>query len=957
MFSFLTNKKFHLLLMILGMFFFLLWCLYDTTIVHGQEYYRLSLQNRIRKIETTSGRGEITDVKGKPLAVNEIGYAVELNSSLIPADQFNDYCIRLYDFLNKQGEKQQEFPIHPVGGEFKYRFDTEIEDWLERAGYDRNWSARQVFEYERNSYLIDPGLSDYEAMKLLNSKSVYLPISTIDLRFTQEIEKENFLKSYELDPGVSAAEAFQAIREIRSYRIPAGLSDEDAYKVMIYRHLIRDKGYLRYEPIVVAPDVSRETSVLVAERGYEFPGLYPTFTTKRIYPQHDLTAHIVGYLGRIATEGEVAYYVDQLGYNPNQMIGKSGIESVEEERLHGTSGYKYIEADVSGRYIGEVDPETYGLETVKATRGKDLKLTIDTEFQAKMKDVLARAVESMRKGELVRSPFGDYKHDALANVESIAAVMVDVKTGAVLGSYSYPSYDPMLFMNGLTDEDWKQLNPSNPRNPIAARPLIDMTTMMAVQPGSTYKMITGYAGLLRGLDPYQKLYDDGFIEIGGKTFGCWLWNQHRGKHGPIDLMRALQESCNYYFYCIGNGKDYYRDVPLNFTMDSMGLISTSKLFGLDAPSGVEVPETVLGVPQVDRKKETSEVLLRERLESVLPQFIAPERIDTHAKLQTLIDVIVSWADENPERNEIIDRLMELGSSEEYEVTAKLAELIKYDYFNLMSWYEGDTMNLAIGQGEHAYTPMQMARYVAMIANGGYPIELTYVDSVDGVPNAKNASVTESFDPDDQLRFVRQGMRDVVTNPNSYIDNLFKKFPIEVAGKTGTAEKEGRIPPENEAENINTNLAQLAPEVRLEDLELETTAVLKERAEEMTALEKQVEELRRSGKDPEKLEEILHRFGQALSLERLNRGDAMREALKRLSSKTLSDEEINRFRATYDSFAWFVGFAPYENPEVAFAVMIPQGNSGLYAAAVSRELLTAYYGLQPETTPEKEEGKP
>lgn len=952
MYKFISNRYLHVFVLLVLVFSLLTYALYNLTIVNGEKFFGLSLEQRIKKLEVPAERGEIVDAKGNVLAYNEVGYSVKLNSSLLPQDSFAEQCIKMYDFLKNRNEKQVEFPIYIENGEYKYRFDESIKEWLKLSGYEENWSAREVFEYEKAAYFIDKNLSDYEAMKLLNSRAIYLPISTIGMKFTDQISKEAFLESYGLGPDTSAKEAFQAIRNTKSYRIPEGMSDEDAYKVLIYRHEIRNQGFLRYEPMVVAPSVSLETSILISERGHEFPGLYSDFTTRRIYKTSDLASHVVGYIGRISNQSEIDYYVDEKGYNRNDFVGKTGIEYVYEEMLHGQTGYKYIETDVYGKYVGEVDPAVHGLKIHENSKGTDLKLTINLDFQQKLKNILKKNIEDMQKGAKVTTRWGTHKFRDLPNVETAAVAIADIKTGKILGAYSYPSYDPMVFMDGISKDDWASLNPTNSRNPISARPLLDLTARMAVQPGSTYKMATAYAAMEQGLDPYSQIFADGHIEIGQRTFGCWLWNQHRGRHGWTDLRKAIRDSCNYYFFCVANAYDYYHKQPLNYAMDNNILVESSRRFGFDKSSGAEVPEVIMGIPDVEHKVQTALAMLKVNLDVLLPQYFDEKLLATAEKRQAIVKEIMSWAEENPPRSEIIDRLLKLGSNPDYLVTEKFADTIKYDYFNMMEWYEGDTMNLSIGQGEHAYTPLQMLRYTAIIANGGYPVELTYIDSINGVPYEKNKNLV-SFDERGLLDVIKEGMYLVVNDPGTFINEVYKNFPVKVAGKTGTAEKEGRIPPLDEVEYLLSNLQWVAPEISVDELEAETTRILKTRSEEMSKMEHELHELEESGASEEEVEEMHHKMSEVLNLDRLNKGDAMREAIKNLTGGRVKDEDIDKFRPTYESFSWFIGYAPYDNPEVAFAVLVPQGGEGHNASVIARDILAAYYGMD-EPLPEEKD---
>lgn len=942
MLNWLRDRKNHVSIAFIIIFVLLGVSLYDLTIVHGDEYYEKSISNRIKKIELEAPRGEILDRNGKLLATNKIGFTVELNSGLIPAEQFSEIAIKMIDFLNEQGESHIEFPIFIENGVYKYRFDENIKDWLLSNGYDETWTAKEVFEDIRSANYIDEALSDYEAYRILFNQGKYMPISTAKMLFLDEIYKTTFLKMYGLEADISASDAFKKIRSRSEFRIDEKYSDEDAYKILIFRHTIKEQGYLKYEPIVVSPSVSKETAVLVQEKGFDFPGLSIVYDTIRTYPNTTSAAHILGYMGKIATEAEIETYVKQLGYKQNQIIGKTGIEGVYEEALRGINGYKYIEVDVYGKYVTDVDENAYGLDEQGSVAGKDITLTIDLDLQRVLETSLEKALFCLQTGTTYESPWGNYQYSKYANAETAAGVVIDVKTGEVLASASYPSYDLNLFSTGISQEDWNALNPVNKRNPLAARPLYNSAMMMSVQPGSIYKMMTGYAALREGLNPYQKLYSDGYVEIGKQRFGCWYWNDYGGKHGPTDFFKAIEVSCNYYFFNIANGKDYYRNMPLNFKMNPTIMTEYSKLFGLDEKTGVEISEVSMGLPQPEKKKKTIEALLTNQLYAIAKNYFPEEIVADEEKLKAVVDEIVSWSDENPGRGAIITRLLELGSNPDYFITEQLADIIKYDYFNLMKWYESDTLNLSIGQGDHTYTPIQIARYIATIANDGYLNELTLIKKIGDTEIKKNAGTVESFDTDNSLDVVRQAMRQVISGTQSSVSSIFKNFPIPVAAKTGTAQKEGLIPPLDEVAYLTEYLSEIAPNLNIEEVEAKTIEIIKLRSEEMAQLEKERDEAtteEEKAAKAAKLEDLIQR-------DYLNKGTAMRSAIKALSNDTLTDDQINQFRLPYDNYSWFVSFAPYENPEIAVVIFIPQGGQGYYSAPVARDVYAEYFKLTP-----------
>lgn len=949
--KFLKDKKVHILIMLTVLFSFLAYSLYNLTIVMGEYYQKRSVSNRVKQIETVPKRGQILDRNGEVLATNDVGYSVKINSGLIPADRFNDIAIELYTFFNERNEKQLEFPIYYRNGQFGYTFDDNVKRWLKHNGYAEDYTAKQVFDDMRSANYIDKELSDQEAYRILYNQGKYLPISMRQMKFLEAIYKKNFLEMYKLEETISAKDAFKVIRETRGFGIPETMSDEDAYKVLVLRHAIKEKGFYKYVPITLATGIKAETAVTIQERSYEFPGVYVDYETVRHYPYEATAAHILGYLGPIATEAEIEKYVDGLGYNRNQIIGKTGIEGSFETSLQGKSGYKYIEVDVYGRYVGDVDENVYDLEVKKPKAGEDVYLTIDLKLQKKMEEVLENGLKAIREGSEYKSPWGNYRYDPYPNAQTAAGVVVDVRTGEVLAMASYPSYDVNLFAKGISQESWNSLNPVNKRDPLVARPLYNSATMMAAQPGSVYKMMTGYAAMEQGLNPSLQLYSDGYVEIGNQKFGCWWWNDYGRKHGMTDLYKAIEVSCNYYFFNVATGKDYYRGTTLPFTMNSKLLTESSIKFGFDEKTGLEIPEVSFGVPEPDTKKRTIKTLLSIRLKTELKKYFPADVVADEDKRNAIVKEIVSWSDENPSRGALIEKLVALGSNEDYTITEGLADLIKYDYFNLMKWYESDTLNLSIGQGDHAYTPVQIARYTAAIANDGYLHPLTLIKQVGENKKAPKVSTT-SVDTKDLLKHLREGMHRVTTGSLSSTRRIFDKFPIDSAGKTGTAEKQGLIPPMDEVAYLTEYLKLFAPSLKLEDVEVKTLEILKKRSEELSDLEKK----KQAATTEEDKTKYGDKFDSLISRDYLNKGSAMRAAIKELAGDALTDEKINQYRLPYDNYSWYSGFAPYDKPEIAIVIMIPQGGQGNYSAVLARDIMAEYFNLTPETEAAKLEEK-
>lgn len=932
------DRKNQIYLLFVVIFVMMLFRLAVLTVVDGEYYRELSINKRLKKIPVVAKRGEIYDANGQLLAGNVPAFTVHLLNNEVTSNDFNDVAVKIMDILDEKAEQHITFPVQIRGDEYFFTYDEEVREWLIRNDYDEGMTAEEVFDAIREREQISEDLDRYSAQKFMLLKGITPPIIVRTMQFKPEAEKASFLEMYGLDQNIDAYEAFQSLR--KKYRIPETYSDQEAFDILILKHALRQKGYRKYEPVKIANSIKKETAILIEEMGMELPGIKVEVEPVRIYPYSEQAAHILGYMGKISTEREIKKYVDEHQYLANELIGKIGIEGKYELDLRGQNGYKYIEVDAYGRLVREVDDANIGIEQEPSKSGKDVKLTIDIELQEAISDYLERALKSIRDGTVYESPWGDYSYSKqFEKAETGAVVVVDVKTGEVKALVNYPSYDLNLFATGITTKDWNSLKPENPRNPLAPRPLYNIATLTAVQPGSTFKPVTGYAAVQEGFSPETRLYDGGaIITADGTSRACWIWNEYHGSHGAINLAEALEVSCNYFFFDVSNGYDYYKKKSLNFQMDASKLIEYARVFGLDEPSGVEISETVMGVPDPERKKKMLLSTLRRKLLDIAEDYFPPDITEDEDKLEALIDQIQALADENPSRGALIHKLIDLGANEDFYVTQKLADIIKYSYFNQMKWFEGDTFNLAIGQGSHAYTPVQMARYIAAVANDGYLHKLTLVKEVDG--KELERSEPEFINDKDIMKYLRDGMYRVAHGSRGTARGTFANFPIHLGAKTGTAEKEGKLPPEKEEDYLKQYLPKIAPRLNYEDVEMETVQILRERNEEMANLELRLA----SETDEEEKVKIDQKIKNLFYGGYLYKGYAMREAIKILSGETITDEDLDEYKDDYDNFTWFVSFAPYEDPEIAVVVLIPQGGSGGFAGPIVKDIYGKYFDL-------------
>ncbi|MBN2794896.1 MAG: hypothetical protein JXR88_05790 [Clostridia bacterium] len=961
----LLDRRHIVVILIFVLFGALALRLADLTIIQGEAYREKADESFQKRMTISAKRGEIYDANGILLAGNIPSYTVQFLDAPQYADQVNEVSVNLLTLLEEKNETYLDFPIQYIGEGFFYTNEINTQNWLLENGFQRYTTAQEVYDQVRLDNYIDVELNNYDAQTLLLYKGISLPISVKSMKFLADLEKENFLKYYGLDPGLTAKEAFEALKKHRKFKISENYSVEDALKIMTVRHAFNLSGYYSYIPTDIAKNVSKETAVLIQERTIDFPGVSIVVEPIRDYPFGSSAAHVLGYLGKISTSREIEKYIDENKYSPDDLIGKTGLENTFEDVLHGEDGYKFVYADAKGNYIGDVLEGVPGKEPKTAYTGKDIQLTIDIELQQKLESMLEYTLGQIQIGGTYESPWGNMKYDQFEHAQTGAGVIIKVDTGEVLAMASYPSYDPNLFSTGISMEDWNNLQPENSRNPLAPRPLYNIAANTSVQPGSTFKPMTILTALEQGLDPNAKLFTNGAVEVGNRLFQCWIYREQHRIHGAINAMDALKVSCNYFMFDAVRGFDYYRNKSLGYEMSTDILMDYSQRFGLGEYTGIEIHEDNKGLPSEEIKVANAKYSLRRFLSIHLKEYFSEEKLKDEDYKDLLLDTIVGWTDEYMEkgmtRNEITRRLMALQPVTTQTETELLTDYILYSYFMQIPWREGDDLNLSIGQGEHRYTILQIARYISAIANDGYLNELTLIKTIDGELQINEATERIVLNDYENLAVVREGMRRVNDEPGGSMYSVFKNFPIESGGKTGTAQKEGRIPPVDEVEYLREFLDSIVKDANYgvsktnesyititpQELEDTTNALMEVRNEEVAALQLEFNAMDDS---PEKME-LGEKIEDKATNGYLEQGTIMREALKILGGEKITDELIDAYRQEYDPYAWVVSFAPFEDPEICIAVMVPQGGHSYYTAPMVRDLFAEYFGLVPETEEE------
>lgn len=941
--------------------------LYMTTFKY-EHYTELAENKTYKQLLIKAPRGEIKDRYGRLLAGNKNLFTVQVSGDGIKRkdsngkSMANDICLKLINLLEKNNEEYiDEFPIYIQNGKYYYTFDKSIREYKDNNNIPQELDAKESFYYLVDK-LVSEGVLTQDDRKLevsklqkkLNENGYYPPILVSKWLFTEEKNKQDWLESYGIkDSKITAKKAFNEIRNSKSYQIDKVLSDSDARKILVVRDLIKSQGYSQYNPITIATDISQKTISQLEESAIELPGVSVAVEPVRYYPNTTLASHILGHMGKMPSGQEDKYLNREEGktYSKGDTVGLSGIEKSYEEQLRGVDGYKKVQVDALGRITRELDVS-------EPKSGDTVYLSIDKDLQEDTENALKGVLEALRVGGTYKSKYGNKTFSSAAkNAASGAVIAIDAKNGDVLSMASYPNYDPNKFVNGISYEDYQALQPKNKNDVLAANPQVNLATQGVFQPGSTFKMVTGMAAIDNGLSPNYAIQDTGVIRLGGpksRPFADLIWHKSRSNHGYTDLYKAIQESCNIYFYTIGSGKNYTGGKDPSVKVGAKGIIEYAKKFGLDDYTGLneEIDERKGSVPNMAAKLETTKTLLRDYLtKEMANDFTDISKSKNPKEYENRIEEIVSWADETKTvgRVEAMERLTKMKVKEDRVET--LADSIVFSYLNFAKWSTADTFNISIGQGENQYTPAQMARYVAAIGNGGNLVELSVVDRVisndyNNVDIDENKVEKIDFNNPEKLKDLIEGMKRVSTQGSG--KGIFgPNYPISVASKTGTAEKSGKIPTENEVEYLKSHMSSYG--VSLDEAVKLAEKMKKAREKELTEerINEIKEELKRKDlKEEERksLEEEL-KDGVNVKLEDTDKVNAsyLRKAIKELNPK-ITDEKIDSYKESYKSFAWAVAVAPADDPEIAVVAMIPQGESSSNAMLLIREVLGSYFDL-------------
>ncbi len=486
-----------------------------------------------------------------------------------------------------------------------------------------------------------------------------------------------------------------------------------------------------YQPVPVAEDVRQQVAVSIMEQQEDFPAVLVESQNVRAYPSpYGINAaHVLGYLSPI-TEAELdeAKAENDTSVHGASVVGRAGLEKEYDKYLRGLPGYKRVTVDSMGRVLGDSGE-------VQGRAGDTLVTSIDARVQAVVEQQLEQTIKTARK------TFDKVTHKNYV-ADSGAVVVMDAKNGRVVAMTGAPTYDPKVWVGGITSKQLGRLYSAKAENPLLFR-----ATQGQFAPGSTWKPLMTTGALNNGFSPSTRLDCSSGFQVGNR----WFKNYESASYGVIGFDRALQISCDTFFYRVGYRfwQKYGTDEGDVNAKDP--LVKTAKLYGFGKPTGIDLPGEASG------------------------------RIaDRH------------WKKAYWEANR--SYYCKIGKKPGNDFLHVFAREFCVDGY---AYRAGDAVNYVIGQGDTLVTPLQSARAYAALANGGTLYEPRVAKAIVG-PNGKvireikPAKVGKVKLSSKSLKYVDQallGTAKTGTTAWKFID--FPLDKVRIRSKTGSAEVHGK----------------------------------------------------------------------------------------------------------------------------------------------------------------------
>ncbi|MFL6105855.1 MAG: penicillin-binding protein 2 [Marmoricola sp.] len=494
-----------------------------------------------------------------------------------------------------------------------------------------------------------------------------------------------------------------------------------------------------FQPIPVADDVPQETAVQISEQTEDFPGVVAQADTVRSYPApYGINAaDVLGYLSPITgQELDDAKKADDQTVNGASVVGRAGLEKTYDQWLRGVPGVTRVAVDSMGRVLGTASDSGGG--QVEAQPGDTLVTSIDAKVQSVVEKQLHQAMMT------ARATYDKVTHKNYV-ADSGAVVVLNAHNGNVVAMASQPTYDPSVWVGGITAKQLKQLYSKK-----AGEPLLSRATQGQFAPGSTWKPIMTVAAFNNGYNAGSRLDCSSGLQVGGR----WFKNYESASYGVIDFAKALQISCDSFFYRVGLGFwTRFGSIPSDVNAKDP-LVAMAKQFGFGSKTGLDIPGEASG-RIADRKWKLA-------YWNSMKGFYC--RVDRQNK------------------NHVRDFL----------------HVYAHEFCLEGNLYKAtDAVNFAIGQGDTIVTPIQLARAYAALSNGGTLYAPRIAKAVVG-PDGK---VIKKIKP------LVQGHVKTKKSAIAYVDTALKGTPkvgtlawkfggfpldkVQIRGKTGSAEVYGK----------------------------------------------------------------------------------------------------------------------------------------------------------------------
>jgi len=858
--------------------------LFYLQVINGKKYKNMAKANVQRIITVVAPRGLIKDKNGINIANETLSYNLTYTNTNTDKDDPQIFITlqKIFKLLDENKEAQTDsFPlkIGPYRFEFTSSDPKGIQTLQLRFLKDRGFQESILKAKFRSRK--EAELTPSEKIELNNEL----------LKLTPEQVYNKLLKDYGVIKGVKSLHIQETPDIIRRY--------------LVVKDAIFMNRFTTYKPIIIATNMKKDTSIIFEQSISDLPGIKVENQPMRQYPYGQLASSVLGYINKISSADKVKYAAK--GYDPSlDYIGISGIEAAMESSLKGDNGGQIVQVKKQGKLTDEITRSN-------ATPGNNVQLTIDANLQYATENTLNTVMKNLQKQEITEKVNS-------SNATRGGAVAIDIHTGGILALVSLPGYNPNDFSTsqGLTDaQSEKYFNPDYEKMAKADKKpqslidymfpidksikgnttlrkdkfdyypkyLYNYATMSLIPPGSTFKPMTAIAGLQTGVIDANYTYDDkgGYNMAGENATSGKNWNEFKtdGAFGVVNVKRAIEKSSNPFFMNVGKN--------LRGKFDDDILAKYAWMFGLGANpkvvnpgTGIEINENFGQVYNIVSQKNISASQYLFNIEENLTLGVSYNG----AKFPPLDlydregDDLIVYNDKKLSKikteikNKIKDSVKNgTFSKTNYEDLFK--QLIATDHIykgkeftdanlqsvinevNYQAVVEGHSslgrpsnMFLAsIGQGMNTFTPLQMANYIATIANGGTRYKLNLVDNVKDfngkLKTQTKPEVLNKVDMSAETReLVMAGMRNVTGAGGT--GKSLADFPIPTGGKTGTAQ-------------FNTHIQ-----------------------------------------------------------DKIGRGD----------------------------YAWYVGYAPATNPEIAISVAIFDGGYGADAANVARGMYESYFKNDP-----------